>query len=139
MSEISKNNSLKNVLLAGAIWDLIGGIIFFAVHGILHKQLTPSIYPFYSIVIGLFLFTLAYIQLNCSADIKRYSSNIGVVIFLRVSYAIAVLLYSTLSELLPMQFILIAVVDTIFVGLLVFFATKKEGLKVRELFAPQNK
>ena len=111
MSENSKNYGLRNVLRAGAIWDLIGGIIFFVVHGLLHKQLTPQIYPFYSILIGLFLFTLAYIQATSSADIKRYSANIGVVIFLRASYAISVLLYSLVSELLPMQFILIAVVD----------------------------
>jgi len=82
---------------------------------------------------------LAYIQVICSADIKRYSANVGVVIFLRVSFAMTVLFYSSFSELLPMQFILIAVVDTIFVGLLVLFATKKEDLKVCELFAPQNK
>ncbi len=131
-------NSLKNVLLAGAAWDFIGGIIFFMVHGVLHKQLTPAIYPFYSMVIGIFLFMLTYIQIISAVNIKRYVSSIGVVIFMRICYATTVLLYSILSELLPAQFFLIAVVDTTLVGLLVFFATKRERFTVRELFVPQQ-
>ena len=132
------NKSLRNILWAGVVWDLTGGIIFLVVHGILHKQLTPTIYPFYSIVIGLFLIMLAYIQLICSADIIRYCPNIGVVILLRVSFAISVLLYSILSELLPMQFILIAVVDSIFVGLLFLYATRGGMLTVSELFVAKK-
>ena len=130
------NKSLRNVLLVGAVWDIIGGIIFLVFHGILHKQLIPVIYPFYSMVIGIFLLMLAYIQLISAADTQRYGSNIGVVIILRVFYATTVVLYSVLSEILPMQFIAIAVVDSIFVVLLIFFATKRGKFSVGELFFP---
>ena len=134
MSEINRNSKLRNVLRAGVLWDLIGGLIFLVLHGILQKPLTPSIYPFYSIVIGFFLLMLAYIQLITSADIKSYSSNIGVVISLRVSFVITVLLYTVFSELLPMQFFVIAIVDSILVCLLMFFSKNEWNFKASEIF-----
>lgn len=86
MSENSEHKTLKKALLAGSLWDLIGAIIFIVIHGILQKQLTPEIYPFYSIVIGIFLLVLSYLQFITSTDIRRYCSHIGVVIGIRINW-----------------------------------------------------
>ncbi len=128
--------SLKIILRAGSTWDLAGGIIFLLIHGLLLVKLTPPIYPFYSIVIGLFLFVLAYIQFLTACNIKRYCANIGIVIFLRSAYAFTVLLYSLLRETLPAQFIFIAIVDTVFTLLQIYYAYRATDIKVRNLFFP---
>lgn len=136
MNEINEHKTLKQVLWAGSIWDLIGAIIFIVFHGILQKQLTPEIFPFYSIVIGSFLLVLSYLQFITSADVRRYCSNVGVVICIRVIFATTVLLYSILNEFLPAQFFAIAGVDIIFVILLVIFAPNRGLFSLRELFVP---
>jgi len=137
MNENSVNKTLKRVLQAGSIWDLIGAIIFIVIHGILQKQLTPEIYPFYSIVIGSFLLVLSYLQFITSKDIRRYCSNIGVVICIRVIFATTVILYSFISEFLPAQFFAIASIDIIFVVLLVTFARSRGAFSLKELFIHQ--
>ena len=134
MSEITINKNLRNVLFVGTAWDTIGGVIFLFVHGIFQIQLTPDIHSFYAIVTGLFLFFLAYIQYICAGNIKANIKNIGAVILFRVFYAISVILFSFLVELLPMQFFIIALVDTILVVLLFVSATKRGKFTVGELF-----
>ena len=136
MEVSNRSKSIQITLLLGGIWDIIGGSIFFIFHGILQYELIPNIYPFYSIVLGLFLFMQAYIQFLASTNLKRYCANIGVVIFLRTTFAVSVFLFSVLSEQLPTQFILIAIVDTIFTILQVYFTYKRADMKIRELFLP---
>ena len=135
MKATGMNRQLKRVLRAGMVWDLTGGFVFLVVHGILQIQPKPPIYPFYAIIIGLFLVMLAYLQLISSVDVKRYALLVGVVISLRVLYASGVILFSLMVESLPSQFFLTAMVDTIFVGLLLF-AAKKGEIPPRGLFSP---
>ncbi len=134
MGTIAINTYLRNVLYAGVIWDTMGGIIFLFVHGIFQVQLTPDIHPFYAIVTGLFLFFLAHIQYISAADIKAGLKNIGSVILFRVFYGISVILFSLFNQILPKEFFVIALVDIILVVLLMFFATVRGNIKVKELF-----
>lgn len=115
----------------------MGGTVFLFLHGIFQKELSPAIYPFYSIVIGLFLFMQAYLQFLSSMNITRFLANIGVVIFLRSAFGVSVLLYSLTSEMLPLRFFMIAAVDLVFAVLQISFSYKGEATNVLDLFIPK--
>ncbi len=127
---------IKTTLILGAVWDSIGGIIFLVIHGFIQKELVPDIYPFYSMVIGLFLFTLAYIQILTVSNISKFLQNVGVVIFLRLSFGSFLVLHSVIFEPLPAQFIAIACVDALFSISQFTIIGRSKDYRIKDIFLP---
>ena len=71
---------------AGGAWDTVGGFLFLFVIGTGRGIDHPPTHPFYAVFLGTFLLTFAYLQFFSAFNIRRYSLNIGCVIFGRVLY-----------------------------------------------------
>jgi uncharacterized YccA/Bax inhibitor family protein len=130
--------SLRTTLILGAVWDSIGGIIFLVIHGLLQKELTPSIYPFYSMVLGIFLFTLVYLQILTTSNIIKLLQNMGVIIAFRISFGCFLIFHSLLFEPLPAQFFAIAFIDFLLSISQIIIVSRRKDLIVKNLFIPEK-
>lgn len=134
-----KNKSLKplaTIFFAGGIWDTIAAIQYLFIIGIGRKIDKPLTDPFYAVFLGSFFLCFAYLQFLSAFNIKRYSFNVGCLVFGRLFYVIQLYYFMFFVEGFPAVFWFTGIIDGGFLVLYIVFALRG-GLRLRELFMPK--
>ena len=133
-----KNKSLKPLAITfalGGIWDIIAGFLYIFVIGTGRTIDNPPMDPFYSIFLGSFFLCFAYLQILSSFNIKRYTFNVGCLIFGRLFYVIVLYYFMFFINDFPSTFWFTGVIDGL-LSILYIVLARQGGLKVRNLFLP---
>ncbi|MGB5464120.1 MAG: hypothetical protein WBM92_12195 [Aureibaculum sp.] len=127
---------LATTFFVSGIWDLIAGIMYLFFIGIGRKIDHPLIDPFFSIFLGSFFLCFAYLQFLSALNIKRYTFNVGCLIFGRIFYVILLFSYMIFADYFPSTFWFTGIIDSLFIVLYIIFAYQG-GLVLRDLFLPK--
>lgn len=126
---------LATTFVIGGIWDTIAGILYIFVIGTGRSIDNPPMDPFYAIFLGSFFLCFAYLQILSSFNIRRYSFNVGCLIFGRLFYVFVLFYFMFFVKGFPTTFWFTGVIDVVLTFLYIVFAVKG-GFTLRQLFLP---
>ena len=128
--------ALAIVVFASGIFDLAGGFYYAFLVGIGRSIESPPTHPFYAILIGSFLFCLAYLQLLSAFNMRRYLLIIGAVIISRILYAVLLFGYMLLVPDFPTTFLPTAILDLAWTTIYIVLTLMSDQVRFRDLFLP---
>ncbi len=137
---MKKENSLKtlkHVVFAGGIFDLIGAIYFSVLVGVNRSISSPATHSFYAMMIASFLFSLACMQIITSFNLKRYTINIGIVIISRSLYVVIFFAYFLSTKDFPITFLPTAIADFLWTLSYIALIYKSDSISIKELMIPK--
>jgi len=138
MQRLKSTRVLAMAVFASGIFDLIGGFYYAILVGIGRSIESPPTHPFYAILVGSFLFCLAYLQLLSAVNIRRYLLIVGAVIMSRVLYAVLLFAYMFSVPDFPTTFLPTAVLDLAWTATYIVLVLMIDQLRLRDLFVPHK-
>lgn len=135
-----KTKSLKPLAITfalGGIWDTVAGILYIFVIGTGRAIDNPPMDQFYAIFLGSFFLCFAYLQILSSFNIKRYTFNVGCMIFGRLFYLFVLYYFILYVKDFPSTFWFTGLIDGALVVFYVLFSIRG-GLKIADLFLPKT-
>ncbi len=136
MSKISLK-PLAITFAAGGVFDMLGGFLFLFVIGTGRGIDQPPTHPFYAVFIGTFLWSFAYLQFLSAFNMKRYSANVGPVVFGRIFYAVVLFSFIIFNKDFPSTFLFTGITDMVFCALFIILGLWG-GLRIRDIFLPNR-
>ncbi|MBD3413632.1 MAG: hypothetical protein GF421_04270 [Candidatus Aminicenantes bacterium] len=122
---------------AGGVFDVVGGFLFLFMIGTGRGIDQPPAHPFYTVFIGTLLWSFAYLQFLTAFNMKRYSANVGPIVFGRIFYAVVLFAYVIFSKDFPTTFLFTGFTDTVFCILFITLGLWG-GLRIRDIFLPNR-
>lgn len=122
-----KPNSLKPLAITfalGGIWDTIAGFLYIFAIGTGRAIDNPQIDPFYAIFLGSFFLCFAYLQILSSFNIRRYTLNVGCLIFGRLFYLVVLYYFMFFVKGFPNTFWFTGLIDGLLTFLYILFAIR---------------
>ncbi len=136
MQKLKSLKALAIVFFASGMFDL-GGFFYYAfLVGIGRSIESPPTHPFYAILIGSFLFCLAYLQLLSAFNIRRYLFIIGAVIISRIFYAVLLFAYLLFVPDFPTTFLPTAILDLAWTISYIVLTLISDQVRFRDVFLP---
>jgi hypothetical protein len=117
------------------IWDMIGGIIYAFMIGIVFTE--PPVHRFYAIFLATFFFCFAYLQILSAFNIRRYLFIIGSVFIGRILYVLLLYAYIFGVAGFPSTFWWTGVVDLSWSILYIILTLISDEISLRDLFLPK--
>jgi hypothetical protein len=136
MQTLKSTKTLAMVFFASGMFDLAGGFYYTFLVGIGRSIESPPTHPFYAILIGSFLFCLAYVQLLSAFNIRQYLFIIGAVMISRIFYAVLLLAYLGFVPDFPKTFLSTAVLDLAWTMSYIVLTLMSDQVRFRDLFLP---
>ncbi len=136
MEYLKSIKTLKNVVIANGIFDLIGGLYFILLVGAEKSITNPPTHPFYAMLIGTFLLAFAYLELMSARNIKKYLLNIGVVLLSRIFYVVLFFGMLIVETDFPTTFMPTAIADMMWAILIILLTILSDQISLKDLFLP---
>jgi hypothetical protein len=136
MFEPKSLRPLAVVFFLSGLWDLYGTFAYAFLMGTVIME--PPLHRFYAIFIATFLFSLAYLQILSSFNIRRYLLIIGGVFIGRILYVVLLYAYVLGIPGFQARFWWTGLVDLAFSVLYLGITWRSPEIRIRDLFLPQR-
>ncbi len=136
MFEPKSLRPLAIVFFVSGIWDLFATFVYTFLIGTVFTE--PPVDRFYALSIAAFLFSIAYLQILSSFNIRQYLLVIGGVFIVRILYVI--ILFGSMLTVpgFPATFWWTGVIDLLWAVLYLGITWRSPEIRVRELFVPER-
>lgn len=127
---------LPHVMVAGGVFDAIGGVAFALAVGSDRLISDPATHPFFAAMIATFLFSLAYLQFATARNVHRYMVVIGAVTMSRVLFGLLFLGYLFVVDGFSTTLLPTAVMDLLWAAIYVGLLIGSKEVRLRDAFVP---